>query len=198
MVKDTPDTFANLVIMNTALPAPGLDLGDNNEGDEKMTLTRRIQGVGRSLSFLIEKCAKTGDVFFQVLPFLLWRFSVLLVGTNLPISKLMGFAFQKNNVPAEVLEAYSAPFPSVLFKAGAARWPLLVPLLKDDPVTAHMAAARNCLKTWRKPVLVMFGDSDPITRTAESLFLNLVPHSKAGFTSSSCNGVSKGLLCSYF
>ena len=55
VVKDTPDTFANLVIMNTALPAPGLDLGDNNEGDEKKTLTRRIQGVGRSLSFLIEK-----------------------------------------------------------------------------------------------------------------------------------------------
>ena len=108
---------------------------------------------------------------------------MLLLGTNLPITKLMWFAFRKNNVPPEVLAAYSAPFPSPLFKAGAARWPLLVPLLKDDPVTAHMAAARNCLKTWRKPVLVMFGDSDPITRTAESLFLNLVPHSKAGFTS---------------
>ena len=38
------------------------------------------------------------------------------------------------------------------------RWPLLVPMWKDDPVTAHMEAARNCLKTWRKPALVMFGD----------------------------------------
>ena len=179
MVKDTPDTFANLVIMNTALPAPGLDLGDNNEGDQEKTLTRRIQGVGQS-----SLCAELQMyLLFQVLPFLLWRFSVLLVGTNLPISRLMRFAFQKNNVPSEVVEAYSAPFPSALFKAGAAQWPLLVPLLKDDPVTAHMTAARNCLKTWRKPVLVMFADSDPITRGAESLFLNLVPHSKAGFTS---------------
>ena len=50
VVKDTPDTFANLVIMNTALPAPGLDLGDNNEGDQEKTLTRRIQGVGQSPS----------------------------------------------------------------------------------------------------------------------------------------------------
>ena len=54
----------------------------------------------------------------------------------------------------------------------------MVPMLKDDPVTAHMEAARNCLKTWRKPVLVMFGDSDPVTRTSEQLFLNLVPHHK--------------------
>ena len=54
----------------------------------------------------------------------------------------------------------------------------MVPMLKDDPVTAHMVAARNCLKTWRKPVLVMFGDSDPVTRTSEQLFLNLVPHHK--------------------
>ena len=59
----------------------------------------------------------------------------------------------------------------------------MVPMLKDDPVCVHMENARNCLKTWRKPVLVMFGDSDPITRGAESLFLNLVPHSKAGLTS---------------
>ena len=89
---------------------------------------------------------------------MLWRFSVLLLGTNLPVSKLMTFAFQRNNVSQEVVEAYNAPFPSRLFKAGAAKWPLMVPLLKDDPVTAHLEAARNCLKTWRKPVLVMFGD----------------------------------------
>ena len=46
VVKDTPDTFASLVIMNTGLPAPGLDLWDNNEGDEESSLTTRIQGVG--------------------------------------------------------------------------------------------------------------------------------------------------------
>ena len=46
VVKDTPETFASLVIMNTGLPAPGLDLWDNNEGDEQSSLTARIQGVG--------------------------------------------------------------------------------------------------------------------------------------------------------
>ena len=49
MVKDTPDTFANLVVMNTFLPAPGLDLTDNNEGDKESTLASRIQGVGYCL-----------------------------------------------------------------------------------------------------------------------------------------------------
>ena len=134
--------------------------------------------------FLTEQFRNTH--IFQLLPFMLWRFSVLLLGTNIPISKLMSFAFQRNNVSEEVVAAYSAPFPSRLFKAGAAKWPLMVPLLKvsnenyltienilimllfspppssislkDDPVTAHMEAARNCLKTWKKPVLVMFGD----------------------------------------
>ena len=27
-------------------------------------------------------------------------------------------------------DAYSAPFPSSLYKAGAAQWPLLVPMIK--------------------------------------------------------------------
>ena len=41
---------------------------------------------------------------------------------------------------------------------GVAKWPLLVPLFRDDPVAQHMVEARNCLKTWTKPALVMFGD----------------------------------------
>jgi hypothetical protein len=41
---------------------------------------------------------------------------------------------------------------------GVAKWPLLVPLYRDDPVAQHMLEARNCLKTWSKPALIMFGD----------------------------------------
>ena len=81
-----------------------------------------------------------------------------LIGTNLPVDRVFDFALKKQNVDPAVVSAYAAPFPSALFKGGAARWPLLVPMLKDDPVTAHLEAARNCLKTWKKPVLVMFSD----------------------------------------
>ena len=83
---------------------------------------------------------------------------VQLFGTNLPIERVFGFALKKNNVDPAVVAAYAAPFPSRLYKGGAARWPLLVPMLKADPVTAHLEGARNCLRTWKKPVLVMFSD----------------------------------------
>ena len=80
---------------------------------------------------------------------------MLLVGTNLPISRLMGFAFKKNNVPSDVVEAYSAPFPSALFKAGAARWPLLVPLLKADWSTLIGRGMSRLGSHWSRASLVM-------------------------------------------
>jgi hypothetical protein len=58
----------------------------------------------------------------------------------------------------DAAEAYIAPFPTALYMGGVAKWPLLVPLYRDDPVAQHMVEARNCLKTWNKPALIMFGD----------------------------------------
>ena len=95
---------------------------------------------------------------FQALPFILWRSLVQLIGTNVPVERVFAFMLKKNNVDPAVISAYAAPFPSRLYKGGAARWPLLVPMMKDDPVTAHLESARNCLKTWKEPVLVMFSD----------------------------------------
>jgi len=158
-VKDVPHMFSNLVIMNTGLPAPIMDFNDDN-GDP-------VIGPPSTMTKLQ-----------QVLPFILWRSVVQLFGTNLPIERVFGFALKKNNVDPAVVAAYAAPFPSRLYKGGAARWPLLVPMLKADPVTAHLEGARNCLRTWKKPVLVMFSDSDPVTRGSEKLFLNLAPHAK--------------------
>jgi len=158
-VKDVPHIFSNLVIMNTGLPAPVLDFKDDNGDPVKgaPTVLQKIQSA---------------------LPFILWRTLVQLIGTNLPVGRVFSFILKKHNVDPAVIAAYAAPFPSRLYKGGAARWPLLVPLLKDDPVTAHLEAARNCLKTWKRPVLVMFSDSDPVTRGSEKLFLNLVPQAK--------------------
>jgi hypothetical protein len=55
---------------------------------------------------------------------------------------------------------------------GVAKWPLLVPLFRDDPVAQHMVEARNCLKTWDKPALIMFGDEGEFTRV-QSILLRL-------------------------
>ena len=72
-----------------------------------------------------------------MLPFYVWRTSVLLLGTSLPVHALFSRFLRARCRPRPSLcrdpaipAAYAAPFPSSLYKAGAARWPLMVPMLK--------------------------------------------------------------------
>jgi haloalkane dehalogenase len=62
----------------------------------------------------------------------------------------------------EIAAAYDAPFPTPESKAGPLEFPEQVPTEPDHPNTAPMIAVRDRLKDWPKPVLVVFGDSDPI------------------------------------
>lgn len=151
VVKDCPQLFSSLVIMNTGLPSPAIDFSSK---------------------------AGTFNQIKKGLPFLLWRSVVELVGTWIPLSILFKRTFKKFKLPDNVIAGYTAPHPTPLYCGGVAAWPLLVPLFKDDPVTPHLWDARNCLKIWRKPVLLMFGDSDPITHGLEKDFLQMVPHAQ--------------------
>jgi len=73
------------------------------------------------------------------MPFALWRSFVMFFGTNLPLD----FIFRRvANFPKDVVTCYTAPHPSSLYKGGVAKWPLLVPLYRDDPVANHMFEAR--------------------------------------------------------
>jgi haloalkane dehalogenase len=76
--------------------------------------------------------------------------------------------------PQEIA-AYDAPFPDDSYKAGARQFPSLVPITPDDPAAPANRAAWDVLKTWVKPFVCAFGDSDPITRGGEAVLRKQIP-----------------------
>ena len=75
------------------------------------------------------------------------------------------------------MAAYEAPFPTVESKAGAAQFPLLVPIEAGAPGAAEMAAVSDALRAWKKPAVVAFSDADPVfpyPRAGEA-FVEIIP-----------------------
>ena len=95
---------------------------------------------------------------------------------DLPIGTIIQGA-TTTDLPADVVAAYEAPFPTPESKAGAQRFPLLVPLSPEDPSVAGMRATQEALGRWDKPALVAFSDTDPVfpfPRAGER-FTELIP-----------------------
>ncbi len=107
------------------------------------------------------------------LGFRAWKGGVRLLGTWLPIGRLMRLALPESQHP--FVPAYTAPFPTRPSKAGAAAWPLLVPTSPGGPVAARMAEARAALRTWDKPCLLVWSPQDPILGAAARFFERLIP-----------------------
>ncbi len=107
--------------------------------------------------------------------FLAWR-DFAERNPDLPV----GFVLQSatsTDLPDEVVAAYEAPFPTPESKAGAAQFPLLVPVEEGAPGAAEMLGVIDELRDWGKPALIAFSNSDPVFPypQAGEEFTRLVP-----------------------
>jgi haloalkane dehalogenase len=92
----------------------------------------------------------------------------------LPVGKIITSGCARPVAP-EVIAAYDAPFPDESYKAGARKFPLLVPTRPDDPAADANRAAWRALERFDRPLLTAFSDSDPVTRGAEKPLQTKVP-----------------------
>jgi haloalkane dehalogenase len=92
--------------------------------------------------------------------FMAWR-EFAEKNPDLPV----GFVIQgatTTELPDEIVAAYDAPFPTVESKAGAAQFPLLVPIEDGATGAKEMREVADALQRWDKPALIAFSDSDPV------------------------------------
>lgn len=114
----------------------------------------------------------TGD---QQMPdaFMKWR-SFALHSPYFPIGKLIQKA-TTTELSEEIIAAYDAPFPSRKYKAGARKFPALVPITPDDPASDANRNAWERFGHWEKPFLTCFSDKDPISRGGDKKWQQHVP-----------------------
>jgi haloalkane dehalogenase len=75
----------------------------------------------------------------------------------------------------EARAAYNAPYPDDSFKAGARRFPMLVPTSPEMDGAAENREAWKVLEAFEKPFLTLFGDSDFVTLGAEKQLQTRIP-----------------------
>ena len=109
----------------------------------------------------------TGDT---PMPEIWWMFREAIQGQpTIEVGSFVQSGCQQPMTDA-VRAAYDAPFPDDSFCAGPRAMPGLVPTSTDDPATEANRTAWAALSASSTPMLVAFGDSDPITGPMADIF----------------------------
>lgn len=96
---------------------------------------------------------------------------------ELPIGEIVSMGTVRGLSDAEKA-AYLAPFPDESYKAGARRFPALVPITPEHPSVEENKAAWKVLERFDKPFLTAFSDGDPVTKGGERIFQERVAGAK--------------------
>lgn len=107
------------------------------------------------------------------LPFKIWQ-AYAKYHPNLPVGGILKKGTYQPMSDA-VKAAYDAPFPSNKYKAGAKVFPALVTTQPGMAGIEEMSQAKEVLKKWQKPALVMFSDKDPIMKGRDKWFRSNIP-----------------------
>jgi haloalkane dehalogenase len=134
-------------------------------------MPHRFSRVVAANGFLPTGDAKPNEAFLR------WQ-TFSQTAPSLPIGNIIRGGC-KTELSAEVIAAYDAPFPDDTYKAGARKFPALVPTSPDDPAAGpNRKAWDEVLSRWEKPFLCAFSDGDPITANADKAFQSRVPGTK--------------------
>ncbi|WP_166251873.1 haloalkane dehalogenase [Marinobacter salicampi] len=91
-----------------------------------------------------------------------------------PISRIIQLGTARTLTRAE-LDAYEAPFPTAMYKAGARAFPRLVPIAPADPASLANRAAWEILRKWKKPFITCFSSGDPIHHGGDRYLQRHIP-----------------------
>lgn len=173
MVAENPERFDRVVVANTGLPLPEETpddvLAKIAEFRSESTPTPTMPEMMAALSGL-----ETGDFRLGFAHWQKWTWET----EDPPVGMMVGASVAAGGTdplgPGEVA-AYDAPFPGPEYKMGARAMPSQVPTLHTDPSMEMQAAAWKVFREWKKPLLSLFTDNDPVTGAMEPVFRSQVP-----------------------
>ena len=165
VVAAHPDRFRRLVIANTFMPVCDdsfFEVSDGFYGWKRLAARSQLQSDGEG-----------GGGEHDMLANLMGGAGT---GLRLPQGDL-------RLISAEERLAYIAPFPSDEYRAGARRFPELVPTSPSDPTgrpqplggEENRRAWTECFDVFQKPVITAFGDEDTVMAGAEKIWQERCP-----------------------